>query len=424
MGSAGVRRVVAAIVLWFVAPLQAAELKLTLDWNRVITSRDFPVTGGVPFARGALKDPQGVALRIGDQIVPLQIQQLAMWPDGSVKWLLLDFQATPAATSATLIYNDNVPLPAAIRTPVRVTQTDSAITVNTGAVAFSVRSNGFIDQITFGQRPILRSVLGPTGTGMSLVCAGDGSIDSLFRNDRPIHLAPKMEAIREEAGITRVDGRYTLDQHSVPFTRSFKRANATTIEVTEEIDFRNLDPTYLVAGHQIVLPIQTHEDDHQRMLAFAGTHRVELFRMNMNDVSRRGMNISDNRGFIPYWDIGGVLQLPTGYTVWKANHADTMAYPVEEGITAPGWADYSEEDWGLSIRMLDAQAAAPWAMTIDARAGAFSISSHPSSQPARSGSELGVRTIRFQMVLHETSWPAFYPCKLDQKTYEELLRYL
>src|SRR5262245_5475074 len=51
-----------------------------------------PVTVGVPFPRGALRDL--ATLRLADDIgklVPLQTKPLARWSDGSVRWLLIDF---------------------------------------------------------------------------------------------------------------------------------------------------------------------------------------------------------------------------------------------------------------------------------------------------------------------------------------------
>jgi hypothetical protein len=51
-----------------------------------------PLTRGFPLPRGLLTDPHAVALTDGaGGEVPLQTQTLASWPDGSVRWLLLDF---------------------------------------------------------------------------------------------------------------------------------------------------------------------------------------------------------------------------------------------------------------------------------------------------------------------------------------------
>jgi hypothetical protein len=63
----------------------------------------WPITTGIPFARGALTDPNHARLVCGADEVPAQIQLTARWPDGSVKWLLITFLArVPAARPSGL----------------------------------------------------------------------------------------------------------------------------------------------------------------------------------------------------------------------------------------------------------------------------------------------------------------------------------
>ena len=55
-----------------------------------------PVTGGIPLAEGAA--PSGsrfVLLDKNSKPVPCQNEVLARWKDGSIRWVLLDFQAKP-----------------------------------------------------------------------------------------------------------------------------------------------------------------------------------------------------------------------------------------------------------------------------------------------------------------------------------------
>lgn len=53
-----------------------------------------PITNGVPFAQGELGDASHVRLLDGaGREVPLQAKTTMRWRDGSIKWLLLDFQA-------------------------------------------------------------------------------------------------------------------------------------------------------------------------------------------------------------------------------------------------------------------------------------------------------------------------------------------
>src|SRR4051812_19187085 len=53
-----------------------------------------PVTCGIPWPRGVLPKGRGPILQDeGGNAVPLQARTLDRWADGSVRWLLLDWQA-------------------------------------------------------------------------------------------------------------------------------------------------------------------------------------------------------------------------------------------------------------------------------------------------------------------------------------------
>ena len=72
-------------------------IALTVNWGGVTGDETFPVTGGIPIARGRLVDAKFVRLILDGQPVPVQTDTLAFWPDGSVKWLLIDFQVAVCA---------------------------------------------------------------------------------------------------------------------------------------------------------------------------------------------------------------------------------------------------------------------------------------------------------------------------------------
>ncbi len=58
------------------------------------------VSGGYPFARGALAAGEAVRVLVAGKPVPVQAKPLAFWPDGSVKWSLLTFPIDPAQAVA------------------------------------------------------------------------------------------------------------------------------------------------------------------------------------------------------------------------------------------------------------------------------------------------------------------------------------
>lgn len=70
--------------------------------DRACNGRLRPVTGGVPLPSGAA--PRGSRFLLHNvaagEPVPLQTRVLATWPDGSARWLLLDFLAQPPAGGA------------------------------------------------------------------------------------------------------------------------------------------------------------------------------------------------------------------------------------------------------------------------------------------------------------------------------------
>jgi len=152
----------AALLLSFglaVWPCGAAEVPLTFDWNGVVLDRPYPVTGGIPFARGALPDATAVRLMAGSQELALQTEVLAWWPDHSVKWLLLDFQASPAQTNAVLEYAGNTRRRAVARAAITAATGGGAVTVDTGVLRFVVRTNGcgFLDEAAYAGRPVFEA---------------------------------------------------------------------------------------------------------------------------------------------------------------------------------------------------------------------------------------------------------------------------
>ncbi|MEW6749893.1 MAG: hypothetical protein AB1505_02830, partial [Candidatus Latescibacterota bacterium] len=104
----------------------------------------YPVTWGIPFGRGRLREAERVWVGAPDgSALPLQTEVLQRWPDGSVRWLLLDF-AAPGGTGDgiyTVTYGTEVE-PAAPRAGLRVEAADSAVVVDTGALRFTARLGG------------------------------------------------------------------------------------------------------------------------------------------------------------------------------------------------------------------------------------------------------------------------------------------
>jgi hypothetical protein len=156
--------------------VEGATVNLTVEEPSGVVRTGWPVTSGVPFAQGTLADAEAVGLfGPNGRELPLQTEVLAKWPDGSIRWLLLDFQVDLAAGEKRVLrlrHGSDVKR-AAIDNPVRVIRDDIAITVDTGPMRVSFR-------------PGLTSVLGQVW----LDGVGEGPplpehADSLTRDSEP-----------------------------------------------------------------------------------------------------------------------------------------------------------------------------------------------------------------------------------------------
>jgi hypothetical protein len=111
--------------------------------SSVAVSAVQPVTLGVPMPRGVLLEGLLVSLLdpAGDPVL-LQTTPLAHWPDGSVKWLLLDFLVGPMARGQKewlLELHRSQPLERPHpEDPLHVEQVEDGIVVQTGAASFTL----------------------------------------------------------------------------------------------------------------------------------------------------------------------------------------------------------------------------------------------------------------------------------------------
>jgi len=91
----------------------------------------WPISTGVPFPQGHLGRAENLRLLDGQKReIPLQVRPLARWPDGSVRWALLDFQH-PGQEDLRLEYGRRVERQPAVD-QLQVVDRRAGITVTTG----------------------------------------------------------------------------------------------------------------------------------------------------------------------------------------------------------------------------------------------------------------------------------------------------
>ncbi|MBT3380548.1 MAG: hypothetical protein HN742_32205 [Lentisphaerae bacterium] len=139
--------------------IEHGVIPLTVSETVGVVREKWPVTSGVPFPEGQLGSADNLRLLDSDGApVPVQCQTLAEWPDGSVRWALLDFQANVTAygeSEYVLEYGSTVPaIP--VEAPLVVGENDERVTVDTGAVSFAISKTDFrfLEDVRVGDRAV------------------------------------------------------------------------------------------------------------------------------------------------------------------------------------------------------------------------------------------------------------------------------
>lgn len=140
-------RLTAVLVYLFVYAVQvsnALEIPLTAYEFEGYTRRSEPVTVGVILPGGTVKDLNNLSLIAPNgKTIPCQFATTATWPDGSIKWLLVDFIADcPAKGTSiyTLTHSRTGEKPA---TPLELRQKAGRVNVETGPARFILDSERF-----------------------------------------------------------------------------------------------------------------------------------------------------------------------------------------------------------------------------------------------------------------------------------------
>ncbi len=102
-----------------------------------------PVTCGVPLARGWCRSERELVL-LDEQgrPIPVEIRAVSHWPDGSLQWVHLDFQADLPARTYQKLHLEQAE-PPAVDSRLQVRESPEAVTVSTGRITASVLRGGF-----------------------------------------------------------------------------------------------------------------------------------------------------------------------------------------------------------------------------------------------------------------------------------------
>lgn len=100
-----------------------------------------PVRIGVPLAAGVVHDPAHLQLRDSDgKQLPFDTRVTARWPDGSIRWCLLDVAVSVAAQGEQVLLLEQTPAPTGIASAaaMRLIRSGESLAVDTGATQFDL----------------------------------------------------------------------------------------------------------------------------------------------------------------------------------------------------------------------------------------------------------------------------------------------
>ncbi|UCG49900.1 MAG: hypothetical protein JSU94_08970 [Phycisphaerales bacterium] len=312
------------------ADSEGGTVGLVVEEPSGVERRGWPVTSGVPLPEGGVAEPSCVRLRSDGKELPLQTEALSRWPDGSVKWLLLDFQIDLQAGERrrlALEYGPKVKSsPPEASTSIR--QDADTTTVITGPLKLILSHSEprlfdcvWLDLDGDGQFSQRERVTSAEGAGMTLVDA-QGTV---FRAD---NTGARVEV--EQAGplraCVRIEGAYTASE---------KRMFRYVVRIHA---FK--DKPYLRVFHTFI------NDWPEDLMARIRSLNLDL-NLGMEQTRPLRYSLGVEGGASP-----GAMQ---GRGV-RIHQVDDQGYDIDgrrAGKRAPGWLDVSGTRFGLTVAVRD-----------------------------------------------------------------------
>jgi len=151
---------------WPLPPLHTPWEKpiiLNLETPLPLPDQGFPVSCGVPLPYGKVKDIKRIGLKDAKgRVVPVQLETLNRWNEGSLRWVRFDFLAKPDAAPYRLILNAR-PLPGP-KFAVKVRSIGNRVRIDTGLAILEMGGDPdhLIDRVTMkdGNETVCENVTG------------------------------------------------------------------------------------------------------------------------------------------------------------------------------------------------------------------------------------------------------------------------
>jgi len=151
--------IVAVVLTASAAAAEEFQVPLTVQESAGVQRKAEPVSGGLPLPKGRFRKDQAFAIARADGTpVPCQVLPLVVETDGTLRWVLVDFQDDLAA-GAGAAYLLKAAKPAGRPTQtLKVDETPEGVTVDTGKIRFTVSRQkpfGLFDSVAVGGNAVV-----------------------------------------------------------------------------------------------------------------------------------------------------------------------------------------------------------------------------------------------------------------------------
>ena len=315
-----------------------------VDEPSVLTRKAWPISVGVPLRQGEVMLVGELGLVGSDQApIPCQLETLAYWPDGSVKWALIDAQADlMGGAGATLALRKGAfaPPPA---TRVVASEIPTGVRVVTGPLAFEIDRNGsgFIDRAW-------------------LDLNGDGRFD-----DSEMVIGDGGEGRRSMLDFVRSDV-YATGDHDIRGTRDESQVRIEELKIERNGPLRVV---VLIRGkycNRVASPFTLRLEAYagkpwvraQHTFTYTMDPQGEFIKatglslpLNMSGGQRSTLAGSDGPVLLdPGIAQAGLLQESLNKsTIWGCERSSGLAKTLQSGTRSSGWANVSNGKWGLTV---------------------------------------------------------------------------
>lgn len=181
---------------------QEFKIPIKID-NPVGLEKPWPVTCGIPFPKGKLKDASN--LKVVDsngKNIPAQIDKTATWlQDKSIRWVLVNFLANPNGKYFLVSSNSKVKTPNLLT----IKEESGQLTINTSVAEFKINANEAMpESVKVGKKEILRA----SGKGAYVV---DNKGRKAFLGGPKSEMASKFLIKGNLAAVLRKEGWYLTE---------------------------------------------------------------------------------------------------------------------------------------------------------------------------------------------------------------------